>query len=190
MSQNVKIGMNRLLSNYEIIAIDRQVSLIAPDGALFPIDRVLEALAEEIEVSYPNAFKALSDLYAESALNRTYYLKLIVSRFVRCNFSPADNRPDIRNGSFCNFEYVPCPLRGECKLENIVCAPKYKPSLRASELRVMRMWFEGYDEEEIADALNISQYTVHNHIRNAYARLGVHSRSEFIKYAVLHNLFS
>lgn len=182
--------MNRLLTSCEIVTIDRNVSLIANDGSVFPLDRVLEALASEIEVCYPDAYNALASLYAESRLNRTYFLKRIVSRFVRCNFSPADNKPDIRNGSFCNFEYVPCPLRGECKLENIVCAPKFKPSLRASELRVMRMWFESYDEEEIADALNISQFTVHNHIRNAYARLGVHSRHEFIKYAVLHNLFS
>lgn len=190
MSQNTKYGINRLLTSCEIVTVDRNISLIGENGDVFPLDRVIEVLSAEIEACYPDAYNALAELYAESRHNRPFYMKRIVSRFVRCNFSPADNKPDIRDGSFCNFEYVPCPLRGECRLEGIVCNPRFSPTLRASETRVMRLWFEGYDETDIANELNLSAYTVHNHIRNAYARLGVHSRSEFIRHAVIHNLFS
>lgn len=186
----MKYGINRLLKCCEIAAIDKHVILIDTAGLIVTIDTVLDELAAEIEACFPDAYRALDNLYTESRLNRQYHKLRIVRRFVRCNFSPIDNKPDISDGHFCNFEYVPCPLRGECKLERVVCNPKFKPSLRRSEMNVMRKWYEGLNEDEIADTLHISTHTVHNHIRNAYSRLGVHSRSEFVKYAATHNIFS
>ena len=44
-------------------------------------------------------------------------------------------------------------------------------------------------QSDIADTLYLSEHTVHNHIRNAFVRLGIHSKSEFIKFADRNNLF-
>lgn len=181
--------MNRLLADCEMIVVHTQISLISSEGKVLPFDQLVEELAEEIAACYPEAYSALVNHYAGSKLNHTYFLRRIVARFVKCNFSPADDKPDIKNGSFCNFEYVPCPLRGECHLEGIVCGPKFAQGLRRAEIIVMEKWYEGWNEDEIAESLHLSPFTVHNHIRNAYRRLGVHSRSEFIKYAIDHNLF-
>ena len=43
--------------------------------------------------------------------------------------------------------------------------------------------------KDIADTLYLSSHTVKNHIKSAYARLGVHEKSEFIRYAKDNNLF-
>ena len=54
------------------------------------------------------------------------------------------------------------------------------------------MWFPycGKDKDEIAENLFLSPHTVKNHIKSAYCKLGIHEKSEFIKYANAHNLFS
>ena len=184
--------MRRLLAFCEFCAVDKDVIIVTPSGeaiSLQKVSEVIEVLSEEIAVCFPEAYDALVEFYAESKRNRAYFLQRIVMRFIKCNYSPCDNKPDVLNGTFANIEYVPCPLRGECKLEGVVCNPKYKPTLRPAEMRVMKKWYEGLNEDEIAESLYLSPCTVHNHIRNSYARLGIHSRSEFVKYAVLHNLF-
>jgi DNA-binding NarL/FixJ family response regulator len=53
----------------------------------------------------------------------------------------------------------------------------------------MRLFYESVPEEEIAEQLFISVFTVRRHKHNALERLGVHSLSEFISYASQHRLF-
>jgi DNA-binding CsgD family transcriptional regulator len=50
--------------------------------------------------------------------------------------------------------------------------------LRPRELTVLALYSEDVSALEIADALVLSPHTVRTHIKNAYRRLGVHSRSE------------
>ncbi len=119
----------------------------------------------------------------------TWYHFLIAKRFVRCNFGSIDDIKDIDvSGSF-KFEYVPCPLRGECKLEGIVCRPAFSSKLSQAELRVMKLWSEGESKESIAEKLYLSVHTVNNHIRNAYFRLDIHNKAEFVRYAETKGLF-
>jgi len=47
----------------------------------------------------------------------------------------------------------------------------------------------GIPRPQIAEELCLSPHTVHNHIRNASVRIGVHKESELIAYAHKHNLF-
>ena len=66
-----------------------------PDGKpMFILDESCRPLIEEMIVTikelYPDAFKALSELYSTSERNRSFYEYRIVSRFIRCNFGEYD----------------------------------------------------------------------------------------------------
>jgi len=81
-------------------------------------------------------------------------------------------------GNF-HFEEVKCPLKGECKYEGIICKPKFNSTLSERELSVMRSFYEGMEENAIADKYCISLETVRTHKRNAFRRINVHSLAEF-----------
>jgi DNA-binding NarL/FixJ family response regulator len=51
-------------------------------------------------------------------------------------------------------------------------------SLTAREHDVLLVLAKGSSEKEVATALRISSQTVHNHVKNIYAKLNVHSRTE------------
>ena len=57
-------------------------------------------------------------------------------------------------------------------------------------MRVMALVYKGLTEEEIGDRLRLSPRTVHTHVRNAYSRLGIRSKAEFVKYASINHIFS
>ena len=67
--------------------------------------------------------------------------------------------------------------------------PKFNSKLSDAEMRVMRIFYEYKDIDKIADMLYLSGHTVKNHIKAAYAKLGIHTRGEFITYASKHRLF-
>ena len=132
-----------------------------------------------IEEEYPEAFRALSDLYKRSMPNAPYFRWLVVSRFVRCNFSNYDRKVDIdAQGAFC-LEEVQCPMRGECQLDGIVCGAKFNTRLTARQEEVMRRYCEGLTYQEIAEMLFISPETVKTIKRDAFRKVGVHDINEF-----------
>ena len=50
--------------------------------------------------------------------------------------------------------------------------------LRPRELTILALYSEGLSAVEIADIFVISPHTVRTHVKNAYRRLGIHSREE------------
>jgi DNA-binding NarL/FixJ family response regulator len=50
--------------------------------------------------------------------------------------------------------------------------------LTAREQEILNYVGKGYLDKEIAAALNLSVFTVHNHLKNIYEKLGVHTRTE------------
>ena len=58
-------------------------------------------------------------------------------------------------------------------------------SLTAAERRVAGLVAEGLTNPQIADRLFVSRYTVQTHLRNAFRRLGVHTRAQLAVEAVL-----
>lgn len=50
--------------------------------------------------------------------------------------------------------------------------------LRPRELSILALYSEGLSAAEIADVFVISPHTVRTHVKNAYRRLGIHSREE------------
>lgn len=150
-------------------------------------------ILDNVRAKYTEAYKALEKWYQKSSANSRYYQYLMARRFCKCNFGTLDTSTiDAENADFdvFHFEKVSCPMRGECSFEGIVCQPKFSTCLSSSERRVMKLYFDGFDKEAIGAQLFISPGTVKNHIKNAYMKLGVHSKSEFMKYANDNNMFN
>ena len=192
---NWKILKNdmELPSNIEFYTFNDEAWLHFADGHAEKLDEnqgdIITAIYEMIEQFYPEAFSCLGKEYERCIPNMSYYRFRIVQRFIKCNFGNIDKTADIDSFGRIHLECVPCPLRGECKLENVVCRPVFAHQLSDAEMRVLRLWHQGLNKDEIAEELYLSAHTVNNHIRNAYIRLGIHSKAEFVKYAENHHLF-
>lgn len=183
-----------LLINIEFFTYEQEVWVREADGTTH---KLLETDYEEVRIIvefistfYPKAYKALAEEYKAVAFNMPFYRYRIVCRFIRCNFAQLDNTPDIDSNMHSTFEYIPCPLRGECKHENVICRPTFDHQLSPAETRVMRLVYDGLNEADIAEQLRLSPYTVHAHVRNAYARLKLRCKAEFFKYASENKIFS
>lgn len=106
------------------VAEDSPARELKPESKDF-IDEFYEIISEW----YAEATAALEEFYKKSSKNLPYFRYLVVHRFIRCNFGQYDNVFDIDQVGRWKLEFVPCPLRGECKLEHICCGPKVNTSL-------------------------------------------------------------
>lgn len=182
-----------VLSNCEFFCFEDEVWVRMADGKTAKVTEsdvdLVREMDEMISTFYPEAHSSLREMYSASSSNILYYRFRIVSRFVRCNLSNLDHVPDITSDGIMNLESVPCPLRGECRYDGIVCRPSFDHSMSPAELRVMELLYHGRSESDIAGILCLSILTVRTHIRNALRRLGLHSRAEFMRYAAINKLF-
>lgn len=137
------------------------------------------AFAQRIEDEYPEAYKALTELYAKSVANTPYFRWLLVSRFIRCNFGVYDAKHDIDGQGRMILEDVSCPMRSECKYDNVICRAKYNNKLSARQTEVMKLYCQGYEYEEIGERLYISPATVKTIKRDAFRKVGAHDINEF-----------
>lgn len=132
-----------------------------------------------IEDEYPEAFKALCDIYRRSMPNTPYFRWLVVSRFVRCNFSVYDRHVDIDTQGSFRLEDVQCPMRGECQHDGVICRAKFNSRLTPRQEEVMRLYCEGLSYEQIGEKLYISPETVKTIKRDAFRKVGVHDINDF-----------
>ncbi len=164
-------------------------SFVVNESARDFIDKVLNVIKD----NYPITYKSLDEYYKDSALNKPYHKFRIVNRFLKCNFAKLDTTHyDIetdKGDMVMNFENVDCPLKDECKLKGIVCMPKFNSNLSNRELEVAKLWLDGLDAESIAEKLYLSTDTVKNHVRNIYDKIGVHTKMDFAKYMIRHNIY-
>lgn len=184
------------MGGLEFYVFDSELWCKSDDGKNFIVDEtqteLVSYILDNVRARYPEAYKAMEKHYKKSALNASYYQFLMARRFCKCNFGSLDTTESdmsiSTDGAF-HFEKVSCPLRGECAFEGVICIPKFDSKLSSAEERVMRLYYKGCDKDEISEQLYISPNTVKSHIRNAYLKLGVQSKSEFINYANGHNMF-
>lgn len=148
---------------------------------------VIEEMLDLIKTRYPQTFRTLCELYTASELNRKVYEFNIVSRFCRCNFGEYDaHTPDIDADGFFHFEEVKCPLRGECRMEGVICKPKLDSKLTDRELDIVELISKGLRAQEIADRLYISVKTVQRHRENIKAKLQLRSLAQVAAYYLEH----
>jgi len=67
-------------------------------------------------------------------------------------------------------------------------APIENVCLTERELEVLRLLARGYSNQQIAEALSISEGTVKNHVTNVYDKLQVNTRAEAVCWAWQHRL--
>ncbi len=157
---------------------------LCPENSSF-----IDSFYDIIQEWYPEASAALAEYYKKSAPNVRYYQYLIVHRFIRCNFGTYDNLRDIDEWGRWKFEFVHCPMRGECKLENVCCNPKVSTTLTDIQLRVMGLFYQGRSADEVAEIVFRSPHTVKNIKDRVFAKIGVHSIGEFMRWADQFGLF-
>lgn len=158
--------------------------------ALKPYAPIVNDIFERVEEFYPKAYEALKGLYAESEAYPPIFRYKVVRRFCKCNFGVLDHtKEDIEDRVFY-LERVPCPLRGECGYQGIICMPEVNTKLSEGEKRVMRLVCEGKGNYEIAEELCISPNTVKRHISTSYTKTQTRNRAEFCKYASDNNIFN
>lgn len=182
------------MKNVEFYTFEDQIWYRTEDGNqhhLTESDRdAIRFIIEKFREFYPEALEASLNEYKRCQANLPHYQYRVVLRLCKCNFGVIDTHISDVDASGCfHFEHVPCPLRGECKFENIICHPKFNSKISDSEMRVIELLSRGLGRNQIADELCLSPHTVHNHIRNASVRIGVHKESELIAYAHKHSLF-
>ncbi len=68
--------------------------------------------------------------------------------------------------------------------------PTVLDGLTPREQEVLEMLAEGRSNDEIAEALTISRHTVARHRENLMRKLGLHNRSELVKYAIRKGLIN
>ncbi len=72
---------------------------------------------------------------------------------------------------------------GESRCETVStreARPSLLSALSAAQRRVLDLLLDGLAEKQIATRLDISRHTAHNHVRNIYRALDVHSRAELL----------
>jgi len=144
-------------------------------------NELIETLFSKIEEDFPEAFAALADIYQASERNLSWFKYTMVTRFIKCNFGRYDiHEYDMEVDGKLNLELVDCPLRGECKYENVICMPKKKNSLSTREMEIVALSATGKTCIEIADELCISVWTVNAHIKNILGKLKSHSIKQAI----------
>ncbi len=150
------------------------------------IEFVLGVLGEY----FPESLKALNELCAESRANKWFYDFRRVDIFIRCNFAEHDTLSfDVEHGVL-HFEDVKCPRRGICKLEGIVCKPKFRTKVPREEGKVAMLYSRGLTADEIAGVLRKSIKTVKNQLDNVRKRLHLNSTRDLIKIFSVYNGFT
>lgn len=134
---------------------------------------LIDEIYNKIKTDYPEAFQRLCDIYRNIAWNERIMKMKVCQRFAKCNWGNLDNTlPDI-NGNIWNLEVISCPLRGECKDENIICRPRFASGLSARETEVLNLLATGKTAKNIANDLHISIHTACKHIDNIRRKLNM-----------------
>lgn len=147
---------------------------------------LISPMKEIIRERYPKAFSNLCKRYEKSKENTWYYDFQIVQGFIKCNMGSYDNKVDIDAEGNFHFEFIQCPLAGECPEWRETCFPKENLSISKAELRVLELIKDGKKVNDISEILCISRFTAENHQNNMLRKLGYHNNAQLVDYYHKH----
>jgi DNA-binding CsgD family transcriptional regulator len=112
-------------------------------------------------------------------------------KYCRCCLGACNSIPDVIDGQIVHNEFWPCPDRGSCPAEGILCTkPTVGPAgakLTRKEVEVLELIAKGLYDKEIAPKLKISAETLKVHKRHIMRKTGTNNKPELVLLALNKN---
>lgn len=166
--------------------IERGKAKFLQNGKVRPIARlafpVIEKIKEAISAD-PTLETELKHHHPDSEWKR-------IEMFIRCRFGGMDYIADMQKGELSDGEYWPCPLRGICRSEGIICkSPSYEGQpIDKDDVKMIQLLTTSQTNEVIADELHLPMGSFHLAKKNLYRKLNVFTKQELTKIAIKLNL--
>ncbi len=143
---------------------------ILSDGKVKPFSEapfsLIAILMEQLEAE-PESKRILEEWHPDSSVKR-------VNKFGSCRFGGLDFQPDIKDNQLQDGEFHPCPKRGACIGEGILCKlPKINGSRLSLQMVNLMRLLSGTDTNEvIAYKMNLPLGSYHLLKKQLYTALG------------------
>lgn len=185
MNQNSNLLPGMVNNSLEFFVVENIVKAIISgkiiDFTEIPIG-ILELLREEINKD-ENVKLALLDMHPDSKWKR-------LEQFVTCRFGGLDFHGDITDGQFQNGEYWPCPKRGTCPHEGVVCKLPVVNDYRltSEDIKLMQLSATEKTNEVIAEEMDMAMGSFHKAKANIHQNLRVQTKQGITKVCTYLNL--
>jgi DNA-binding CsgD family transcriptional regulator len=133
------------------------------------------ALADACQAPYERALTLLARAHHHAATKQPAAAIALLGE-VRAICAPLDAKPTLARADALLARIKPSP------------APLYRAGLTEREIEVLRLIAAGQTNRQIADALFLSERTVHVHARNIFAKTGTDNRAGATAFAFRHGL--
>lgn len=132
----------------------------------------IQQLKEEIEKDEMVKMHLL-DLHPNSEFKR-------LEQFVKCRFGGLDYQADISKDAVQDGEWWPCPLRGKCASEGVLCkAVKFKGErLDHQDITLVQLLSTNTTNDVIAEEMKLPLGSFHLAKKRLYKKLGVQTKQE------------
>lgn len=160
---------------------------VIENGQIKPFDQLssyyLRILINAIN-SDPKVDQELQIMHPDCEMKR-------VRKFSRCRFGGLDYTADIIDGKLQPGEFWPCPLRGSCRSEGILCKlPEYQGQVLSNkEIKLIQLLSSNATNEVIAYEMEMPAGTLHRDKAALYRKLGnIQTKQEVAQIAFFLNL--
>jgi len=173
--------------NAEFFADSNMQAFCLTGGRAIGINELSADMIEAIEadmINHPEKLKGIAKMGITGRMP-------VINQYLVCNYGGFDHTPDMINGQLQEKEYWPCPNRGICKMEGIVCDSLKTATgeiLTATEVKVLKHVAIGLLDKEIATELNIAIGTVTTHTRNIRRKTGFQRKADLTRFATQKHL--
>ena len=132
----------------------------------------MQLLEEEIEKDKQVKMHLL-DMHPNSKYKR-------LEQFVKCRFGGLDYQADMSSEGVQDGEWWPCPLRGKCASEGVLCkAVQYNGQrLDHQDITLVQLLSTNNTNEVIANEMNLPLGSFHLAKKKLYQKLGVQTKQE------------
>jgi len=156
--------------DFEMFKISNDEVKFITNGEVKPFSQapfsIIALLLEQIEKE-PQSKKILEEWHPGSPMKQ-------VHQFAGCRFGGLDYQADIKDNQLQDGEFHPCPHRGSCTAEGILCKlPKVNGTrLTLQMVNLIRLLSGSDTNEVIAEKMNLPLGSYHLLKKQLYAALG------------------
>lgn len=172
---HTKVYPGLICNSTEFFVHENDIKVIQ-DGSVKNFEQLpfatIQILKEAIAGEH-NVQTALKNIHPGSDMKR-------LEQFVRCRFGGLDFQADIKEGILQDGEYWPCPNRGNCSYEGLLCKLPIVNGQRLAKKQVefMQLGSTNYTNEAIAEIMDMPLGTMHQLKKSLYKQLGIQTKQE------------